>query len=465
MNRFLKPLALASLLASVLTGCGRTEALSPSQLAEQNKPGTLMIETTHQAQFSVPDYTLNEAKMSQLSQTLGRQIASGKYSSEQQVFVAVLEAVFADPLAYFNPLPKRIQEEAEVSTTGSALAVTEDGYLVTNAHVVSSEQDDLKQLLSETALEEIAVASCQTIWNDFNASYYRQAIGALMGTQEFAQLCLQAHIQYFAHYMTLDTLNTDIYVAMGATARDKIVEQGYKATVKAIGEPAPGKDVAILKIEAIHMPTVALGDDQNLTAGDRIFILGYPGAGTIDEKEAIEASLTAGLVSARKTTAEGWDILQTDAAMSSGNSGGPVFNEAGEAIGIATFGKIDPTTGSPVQGANFVMPVSVIQEFLAEANVDPAQGEISQLYQKAIAQFERGQFKRALATFRQVSELNPDYPYVQSYLSKTQAALNQDEATIPFLPIGVGASVLLVVGWWSSGGKKRLQRWGSGVAG
>jgi S1-C subfamily serine protease len=232
---------------------------------------------------------------------------------------------------------------------------------------------------------------------------------------------------------------------MGATARDKIVEQGYKATVKAIGEPAPGKDVAILKIEAIYTPTVVLGDDQSLTAGDRIFILGYPGAGTIDEKEAIEASLTAGLVSARKTTAEGWDILQTDAAMSSGNSGGPVFNEAGEAIGIATFGKIDPATGSPVQGANFVMPVSVIQEFLAEANVDPAQGEVSQLYQKAIAQFEQGQFKRALATFRQVSELNPDYPYVQSYLSKTQTILNQNDAEIPFIPIGLGVVVLVVM--------------------
>jgi S1-C subfamily serine protease len=312
--------------------------------------------------------------------------------------------------------------------------------------VVSSEQDDIKQLLADSALEEVAVASCQSLWNDLGDGYYQEAIGALMGTQEFVQLCLQAHVEYFAHHMSLDALDTKIYAAMGATARDQIVEQGYKATVKAIGEPAPGKDVAILKIEATHMPTVALGDDKALAAGDRMFILGYPGAGVIDEQEAVEASLTAGLVSARKTMADGWDILQTDAAMSSGNSGGPVFNEAGEAIGIATFAKVDPSTGSQVQGANFVVPISVVNEFLTQANVEPAPSGISQLYQTAVSQFERGQFKRALASFRQVSELNPSYPYVQGYLSKTQTALNQDQSGASLRVMGLGSAAVLLIG-------------------
>jgi S1-C subfamily serine protease len=188
-----------------------------------------------------------------------------------------------------------------------------------------------------------------------------------------------------------------------------------------------------------------------------MFILGYPGAGVIDEQEAVEASLTAGLVSARKTMADGWDILQTDAAMSSGNSGGPVFNESGEAIGIATFAKVDPATGSQVQGANFVVPISVVNEFLTQANVKPAPSGISQLYQTAVSQFERGQLKRALASFRQVSELNPSYPYVQGYLSKTQTALNQDQSGASFRVMGVGSAAVLLMG---AGGAAVLLRRG-----
>lgn len=74
MTRFFKSLAIAaSLLTIALTGCGKTTALGPSQLAEQNKPGTLMIQTVHNAEFSVPDYDLNESKMAQLVRAFDHQ--------------------------------------------------------------------------------------------------------------------------------------------------------------------------------------------------------------------------------------------------------------------------------------------------------------------------------------------------------------------------------------------------------
>ena len=454
MKRILKPFATAGLVAAVLAGCSQTEDLEPSQLAEHNKPGTLMIQTVHRAQFSVPDYVVNETKMDQLAESL---VAQGNIQSEQQAFATVIKEVLNDPLYYFDPINYLIEESAEISTTGSALAVTEDGYLITNAHVVSSEQDDLKQSLAGSALEEVAIISCQNVWDDFNESYYQEAIGALIGTDEFIQLCLQAHIEYYSYYMSLDTLETSIYAAMGAvTAHDEILEEGYQATVEAIGEPAPGKDVAILKIETDNMPTVTLGSDAELAAGDRIFILGYPGAGVLDEAETVDASLTAGLISARKAMPDGWDILQTDAAMNSGNSGGPVFNEAGEAIGIATFGKVDPATGGKVEGVNFVIPMGVVDEFLNDADVEPAPSEISQLYQKGVDQFKTEKFRQALETFRQVSELNPSYPYVQTYLSKTQKQLSQNNSKgVPLWVIGVGVAGILLVG---AGGVYLLRR-------
>lgn len=443
MNTFLKTLATAGLLTTVGIGCGQIEPLPPTQLAEQNKPGTLMIQTVHEAEFSIPKYSVNEAKLDELYERLYQRRVSGSLSSEEQVFVAWIEAVFQDPLSYFVPTEEQFNDKGEVTVTGSALAVSEDGFLVTNAHVISPEGDELKQALADKALMDLAQVDCQYLLQESFNDFHRKAIGSLMGTQNFFDLCSQAHGAYYADHIALESTSTEIYVATGATARDRIVEQGYKATVKATGDITPGKDVAILKIEANQMPTVALGDDRLLTAGDRIFILGYPGAGVVNEQEAVEPSLTAGLISARKTMPAGWDILQTDAAMSSGNSGGPVFNEQGEVIGLATFVRVDPVSGAQVQGANFVIPISVVEEFLTEAKVAPALSPISQLYTQGVDQFEQGRFKDALETFRQIQEINPDFPYVQSYLSKTQTQLNHSSPqTPPLWGLGVGASLL-----------------------
>ena len=443
MKTILKPLTAVGLLASFLAGCAKTESLSPGQLTEHNKPGTVMIQTVHKAEFSVPDYTLDDARLDELAAALQQEGSM----SEEQALVTVIAEVMEDPLYYFAPLNELIYQSAEISTTGSALAVTEDGYLVTNAHVVSSEQDDLKFSLADYALEDVAYDSCQIVWDGFDG-FSQDAIGALMGTEEFTQLCLNAHVEYYAHYMNLDALETDIYAAMGGvTTLDEVLEEGHKATVEAMGEPTPGKDVAVLKIQADSMPTVSLGQDSDLTAGDRIFILGYPGAGTLDESETLEPSLTAGLVSARKTMSDGWDILQTDAAMNSGNSGGPVFNEAGEAIGIATFGKVDPATGGKVEGVNFVIPINVVEEFLDEADVEPALSDISQLYQEGVSQFDKERFPQALKTFRQVSEINSDYPYVQGYLSKSQKATSEQQGwPVPLWLILVGGTVAIGLG-------------------
>ncbi len=425
MKKHLRILALVTLLTSGLVGCGKAKTLSNNQIAENNRPGTVMIQTVHHAKFSVPDYTVSESKLETLVQSLAQRVKRGELRSEQQVFAEIMKTILADPLNYFEPLNEQIQEEAEVSTTGSASIVTEDGYIITNAHVVSSEQDELKALLASSALEDVATAGCQTLWDDFAEGDLQDVIGQTIGTDEFIQLCLQAHAKYYAHYMNLDTLDTEIYVALGAsTNRDVIVEEGYKATVEAVGEPPPGKDVAILKIEANNLPTVELGSDESVTTGDLLLVLSYPGGAELAPDEIIQPSMTAGVVSAIKSMEGGWEVLQTDAAISGGSSGGPAFDKNGKVIGVATFGKVDPDTGAPIQGANFIVPMDVIEEFLKEADVEPKPSEISQLYQTAVGQYENNQFKRALKTFRQVNELNPDYPYVQSYISKTQEALN-----------------------------------------
>src|SRR5262249_17864499 len=142
-------------------------------------------------------------------------------------------------------------------------------------------------------------------------------------------------------------------------------------------EITPGKDVAILKIEANGLPTVPVGDDSSMSQGDQIYVLGFPGAAEVqggNEESGVEATLTAGRYSRAAPMPGGWKAIQTDTAINHGNSGGPGFNDRGEVIGIATFG----ASGEDVQGVNYLVPMSVAEQFIQELNIKPRDSDLSQ---------------------------------------------------------------------------------------
>jgi S1-C subfamily serine protease len=173
----------------------------------------------------------------------------------------------------------------------------------------------------------------------------------------------------------------------------------------------------------------------------------------LSKESIIEASLTSGLISARKTMQAGWSALQTDAAITHGNSGGPAFNEQGEVIGIATFGSIDyQRGGAEVQGMNFLVPIGVARQFLTEINVKPQESQLSKLYEQGLAYYDKHQYKYALEKFREVNELNPGYPYVTKYISDSRTAISEGRDTTwsPWVYAGIavagGFLLLLVIG-------------------
>ena len=100
----------------------------------------------------------------------------------------------------------------------------------------------------------------------------------------------------------------------------------FKATVLGVDKPT---DIAVLKIDATNLPIVPLGDPAQTEVGDWVLAIGSP--------FGFENSVTAGIVSAKSRSLpdEGYvPFLQTDVAINPGNSGGPLFNLAGEVIGI-----------------------------------------------------------------------------------------------------------------------------------
>ena len=112
-------------------------------------------------------------------------------------------------------------------------------------------------------------------------------------------------------------------------------------------------DVAVLKIDASDLSPVSIGNSDDIAVGDSVFAIGNP-LGELD------FSMTSGRVSAldRSITTERnsapINMFQFDAAINSGNSGGPVYNESGEVIGIATA----KVGSSGVEGLGFAIPIN-----------------------------------------------------------------------------------------------------------
>jgi S1-C subfamily serine protease len=146
----------------------------------------------------------------------------------------------------------------------------------------------------------------------------------------------------------------------------------------------------------------------------------------------------------------GWDVIQTDAAIRGGNSGGPVFDKKGRVIGLSTFGLVDQSSGAAAQGANFVVPMAVVKEFLQRANVTPKQSKTSELWREAVLLRSEDRHSEAVKRLQQMEALKPGMPAVQAKLQQSQKAILEgvDKSGSPMLlilAIAGGVVVLLLV--------------------
>ncbi len=110
-------------------------------------------------------------------------------------------------------------------------------------------------------------------------------------------------------------------------------------------------DVAVIKINAANLPIVRLGDPSRLKAGQWVLAIGSP--------FGFENTATAGIISATSRSVPGENyvpFIQTDVPVNPGNSGGPLFNMAGEVIGINS--QIFSRTGG-FMGVSFAIPIDV----------------------------------------------------------------------------------------------------------
>ena len=156
---------------------------------------------------------------------------------------------------------------------------------------------------------------------------------------------------------------TNFHVVEGATSVNVVLYDGKSLPAQLVGYDSTN-DIALLKVEANGLSPVVLGSSDDLIVGDQVVAIGNP----LGE---LTSTLTVGYVSAKERTVSTdgtvMNMIQTDAAINSGNSGGPLFNMKGEVVGITTAKYSgSSSSGASIEGIGFAIPMDDVLEELQE---------------------------------------------------------------------------------------------------
>jgi serine protease Do len=144
---------------------------------------------------------------------------------------------------------------------------------------------------------------------------------------------------------------TRIEVTVFVKAKDGFEKKKFKKVkIEAIN---PFVDLALLKVEdleGLKVTYVPLGDSEKIKVGEGVFAVGNP--------LGLERTVTNGVISTKNRPFEGLLYIQTNADINPGNSGGPLFNLAGEVVGVTNMGYIF------LGGLGFAIPINYVKHFI-----------------------------------------------------------------------------------------------------
>ncbi|TXT25956.1 MAG: hypothetical protein FD131_4415 [Rhodocyclaceae bacterium] len=187
------------------------------------------------------------------------------------------------------------------------------------ANLVRAESDAVTRIAKESTPGVVTIMAL-----DSQGNLYAQGTGFIVSADGIVVTC--HHVVADARFLAVKLPDGDLYDEVGITESD------------------PRRDIAVLKIKATGLRSLVMGNSNNTEVGQQVVAITSP--------KGLEHSVTDGRVSAIRDTGLGYKLFQVSVPVSEGSSGGPIFNSAGQVIGIASSQVIDG------QNLNFAIPIN-----------------------------------------------------------------------------------------------------------
>jgi serine protease Do len=399
-------------------------------IQERDEPAVVLLETSYATTFSVPGVDGDTPAEHALIASLQARGRTGEIPNTTKALTDVeVQELDAHPDLYFKTVDpvRTVPATATFRCTGSI--VTPDGYVVTAAHCTAPATDARNSAYLRSGLQAAIDASAQDQVNASCCAFDNDQQKYLF---EACQKFVASHVQVAVAEAT--TLTALLFPSSSTGHRQEtkapltVVTQG-KAPPASSG-PFGDRDVSIVKLAGFRdLPTLPVGSDRDIEAGQQLYVDGYPGAAENGNLENLSTpSVTTGPISAKKTSDQGLPLLETPATVSGGNSGGPGLNDANQMVGVVSY-------GSALAGAayNYLIGASVVQEDLRQKGIRPRESATTHYLDLALNDLHRQYLKRALAELQRVKQLDPGHPTVDTFIVRTQEDVQQGRDRTPLL--------------------------------
>lgn len=355
------------------------------------------------------------------------------------------------------------------ASSGTGFFVSEDGFIATNGHVASSSPKDIaiKDVFVYLAkgdsqafdiLAEKAGLTLADIQKTKDRDEQVQIIidklyeipdSSFAATNNVNNLLVSLNEQQpdIRELLTL-TAKRKSYAEQDTIKQAKFISADYRIVdgVKAFR----ASDVAFIKIEGSKFPTSKLGSISSATQGSSLSILGYPGIagdnGLTETKES-KVTLTSGKVSSVKNAlGSEKQLIETDATIGHGNSGGPALTDSGEVVGIATY-TIDGS-GSGDGVFNYIRDIQDLKDLAVSSSVTLAKepSETQKEWEQGLDFFYRARYSKSLKNFEKVQGAYPQHPKVAEFITTAQERISKGEDVKDFPVVVLGIAAVVIAG-------------------
>ncbi|MEL6864850.1 MAG: trypsin-like peptidase domain-containing protein [Bacteroidota bacterium] len=217
---------------------------------------------------------------------------------------------------------------------------------------------------------------------------------------------------------------TNSHVVHRAKKIEVVLQDGRQYTANLIGDD-PATDIAVVQINAESLSAIRFGNSDDLQVGQIAIAIGNP--------YGFQYSLTAGVVSALGRTLRSDsgrlidDVIQTDAALNPGNSGGPLVNSRGEVIGVNTAVIL------PAQGICFAVTANLAEYVVGKLIME---GKVRRGYIGIAGQHLRfnnrfvNRYQLSTRSGVQVQSIEPDGPAYNSELTRGDVIIAFDDQVV-----------------------------------